>query len=126
MITGYTSGIFDLFHSGHRNYLLACKELCDFLIVGVDSDYRAKILKGDARPIDDLLTRLKYVSVYCDYAFEKIGKSDVYINKYHPDICFRSSDNMMKIHKKDNKIICIPYTEGISTSILISQYLLRN
>lgn len=126
MIIGYTSGIFDLFHQGHKNYLLACKKSCDFLIVGVDSDYRAKILKGDNRPIDDISTRLKHVSVYCDYTFEKIEQSGVYIKKYHPDVFFRSNDNMIKNRKKNHKIIYIPYTDGVSTSMLISQYLILN
>ncbi|WP_117261674.1 adenylyltransferase/cytidyltransferase family protein [Klebsiella pneumoniae] len=126
MIIGYTSGVFDLFHHGHRNYLLACKELCDFLIVGVDSNYRAKILKGDARPIDDISTRLKSVSVYCDYAFEKIEQSSVYINKYHPEVLFRSTDNVMGAHKINNKTLYIPYTEGVSTSMLISKRLMLN
>ncbi|WP_420890481.1 adenylyltransferase/cytidyltransferase family protein [Enterobacter chengduensis] len=126
MIIGYTSGVFDLFHQGHKNYLLTCKELCDFLIVGVDSNYRAKILKGDTRPIDDISTRLKSVSVYCDYAFEKIEHSGVYINKYHPEVFFRSRDNIMNAHKINNKTIYIPYTEGVSTSILIAQRLILN
>lgn len=126
MIIGYTSGIFDLFHQGHKNYLLACKELCDFLIVGVDSNYRAKILKGDTRPIDDISTRLKSVSVYCDYAFEKIEQSGVYINKYHPEVFFRSRDNIMNARKINSKTIYIPYTEGVSTSMLISQRLILN
>ncbi|WP_419721192.1 adenylyltransferase/cytidyltransferase family protein [Pectobacterium aroidearum] len=121
MLIGYTSGIFDLFHIGHKNYLLACKESCDFLIVGVDSNHRTKNLKGDSRPIDDILIRLKYVGLYCDYAFEKKEESDVYIRKYQPDIFFRSSGNMIKTHKKNHKTIYIPYTERVSTSMLISQ-----
>lgn len=126
MIIGYTSGIFDLFHQGHKNYLMACKKSCDFLIVGVDSDYRAKILKGDNRPIDDIFTRINHVNVYCDYAFEKIEQSDIYINKYHPDVFFRSSDNMTKNQNKSHKIIYIPYTDGVSTSMSISQSLILN
>jgi len=126
MIIGYTSGIFDLFHQGHKNYWMACKKSCDFLIVRVDSDYRAKILKGGNRPIDDIFTRINHVNVYCDYAFEKIEQSDIYINKYHPDVFFRSSDNMTKNQNKSHKIIYIPYTDGVSTSMLISQSLILN
>lgn len=37
-VVGITSGCFDLFHFYHLRYLERCKALCDFLIVGVDSD----------------------------------------------------------------------------------------
>lgn len=37
-VVGVTSGCFDLFHFYHLRYLERCKALCDFLIVGVDSD----------------------------------------------------------------------------------------
>lgn len=37
-IVGITSGCFDLLHFYHLRYLERCKALCDFLIVGVDSD----------------------------------------------------------------------------------------
>ena len=113
MIIGYTSGIFDLFHQGHKNYLLACRKACDFLIVGVDSNYRAKILKGYSRPIDDISTRIKHVNTHCDYAFEKLEPSDVYINKYHPDVFFRSTDNIIITNIKNNKTINITYNRGV-------------
>ncbi|TEE83062.1 hypothetical protein IPC1494_32785 [Pseudomonas aeruginosa] len=39
---GYTSGVFDLFHQGHKIYLEKCKTLCDTLIIGVDDDSLVK------------------------------------------------------------------------------------
>ena len=44
-LVGVTSGCFDLLHYYHLRYFERCKALCDFLIVGVDSDllvYRNK------------------------------------------------------------------------------------
>ncbi|WP_392440368.1 hypothetical protein [Edwardsiella piscicida] len=118
--------MFLIFHQGHVNYLLACGKLCDFLIVGVDSNYRVKQLKGDFRPIDDIHTRLSSVAMYCDYSFEKKSPSKTYIEKYHPNILFRSTENRKKNHEKHDNVIYIPYTLGISTSILISKLNYRN
>lgn len=42
---GYTSGVFDLFHQGHKLYLEKCKTLCDTLIIGVDDDSLVKTNK---------------------------------------------------------------------------------
>lgn len=119
MKIGYTSGIFDLFHEGHKNYLSSCRKLCDFLVVGVDSDYRTKQLKGNDRPIDNIERRLKNVSFHCDYAFEKIKSSDEYIKTYRANIFFRSTDNQ-KHGNIDMHTIYIQYTKGVSTTLLIS------
>ncbi|EJU9788322.1 adenylyltransferase/cytidyltransferase family protein, partial [Vibrio vulnificus] len=45
MIIGYTSGVFDMFHIGHSNFLEECRKYCDILYVAVDSDNRVKVLK---------------------------------------------------------------------------------
>jgi len=44
------NGCFDLLHVGHLRYLQAAKELGDVLIVGLNSDRQARLLKGDGRP----------------------------------------------------------------------------
>jgi rfaE bifunctional protein nucleotidyltransferase chain/domain len=44
------NGCFDLFHVGHLRYLLAAADLTDVLVVGINSDARARELKGEGRP----------------------------------------------------------------------------
>lgn len=46
-----TTGVFDILHDGHLNYLLASKNAGDILVVGIDSDKLVKKNKGDSRPI---------------------------------------------------------------------------
>ena len=44
------NGCFDLIHVGHIRYLTAAKELGGMLVVGVNSDCQARVLKGEGRP----------------------------------------------------------------------------
>jgi len=47
----FVTGIFDLLHIEHLNFLLAAKKLGGRLVVGIESDIRTKLLKGPSRPI---------------------------------------------------------------------------
>jgi len=48
---GFTCGSFDLLHAGHVQYLGAARELCDRLIVAVNSDASVSRYKSPLRPI---------------------------------------------------------------------------
>ena len=61
-----TNGCFDLLHPGHVDYLEKAKALGDLLFVAVNDDASVRRLKGDARPINPLSTRMKMlVSLAC-------------------------------------------------------------
>ena len=45
------NGIFDLFHVGHLRYLQGARALADQLVVAVNSDRSARVLKGPGRPV---------------------------------------------------------------------------
>jgi glycerol-3-phosphate cytidylyltransferase len=56
----YLPGVFDMFHIGHLNIIRNARGLCDRLIVGVVSDERAEIAKGQP-PVVPLAERLEIV-----------------------------------------------------------------
>lgn len=37
-VVGFTCGSYDLFHAGHNLMLKECRELCDYLIIGLQTD----------------------------------------------------------------------------------------
>lgn len=65
------SGVFDLFHHEHANYLRAAKKAGNILVVAVESNARTRELKGKNRPVHDEAKRLTAVLNVpgVDYAF---------------------------------------------------------
>ena len=72
IVIGYTSGTFDLFHIGHLNILKRCREQCDKLIVGVNTDQNV-ISRGKPPCVIPLEQRLEIVKSikFVDIAFAK-------------------------------------------------------
>jgi len=58
----FTSGVFDILHAGHVHYLQKASEICDILVVGVNSDSSVKKYKGDLRPIINEQQRAEVVA----------------------------------------------------------------
>jgi D-beta-D-heptose 7-phosphate kinase / D-beta-D-heptose 1-phosphate adenosyltransferase len=54
----FTNGCFDIIHPGHIAYMKQAKGLGDRLIVAVNTDASVKRLKGEKRPINDLVHRM--------------------------------------------------------------------
>ncbi len=61
------TGFFDLLHQEHINFLRAAKSAGEVLIVAVESDERARVLKGEGRPIETQSIRLDHLTPYADY-----------------------------------------------------------
>lgn len=57
-----TNGVFDVFHRGHSDFLSACAEKGDYLIVGVNQDHSVRKLKGADRPLHSFSARASVVA----------------------------------------------------------------
>jgi glycerol-3-phosphate cytidylyltransferase len=127
--TGYTTGVFDLFHIGHLNILKSAKKLCDCLIVGVSTDDLVESYKGK-RPIFPFNERLEIISsikfVDVAVAQESLDKVAAW-EKYKFDALFHGDDwkgtplyvkieNHLSKHGVD--IVFLSHTEGVSTTML--------
>lgn len=123
--TVITFGTFDLFHIGHLNILRRAKSLGDRLIVGVSTD-ALNYSKKHVYPVYCQQDRLEIVSsiIFVDGVFfeESLEKKSEYIKQFSADILVMGSDWTGKFDFCEKecgcKVIYLPRTEGISTSML--------
>lgn len=72
---GFTCGAFDLCHAGHMLMFRECKEVCDYLVVGLHADPSFD-RQGKNRPIMDvaerriLLEGIRYIDEIIEYRTE--------------------------------------------------------
>ena len=77
MKTGFTCSTFDLFHAGHIMMLKEAKSICDYLIVGLQTDPTVDRPDTKNKPVQTLFERFvqlqacKYVDEIVPYTTEK-------------------------------------------------------
>lgn len=129
-----TSGCFDILHKGHIKILQEAKKLGDILIVCLSSDEQIKYLKGNDRPINQLLDRLELLKSidYIDYIIpyqEKDYKNektlDDYMCKINPYYWVKGDDyseiNIRKLHPSLKNIKLIELENNVSSTIIINK-----
>jgi D-glycero-D-manno-heptose 1,7-bisphosphate phosphatase len=130
---GFTSGVFDLVHVGHLDYLLQSKKVCDRLVVAINSDASVRSNKGPRRPIvpaeqrAELIAGLKPVDLA--FVFEELNNNlnievcrpDVYIKAGDYDISRLSSAPLIQAYGGSVKLI--PLVNSTSTSDTIESIL---
>lgn len=132
---GYTSGVFDILHAGHVDYLEQAKSHCDILVVGVNSDSSVKQYKDPGRPIIDERERAKVVSALSvvDYVFifnERNNQTNISILK--PDRYIKAGDydkasltSAPLIEAYGGSVVLIPVQYQTSTSDIIDRVISR-
>lgn len=129
----YTGGTFDLFHSGHVNFLSRCKILADEVVVSLNSDQFIYNYKG-FKPFHSFEERKLILNscVYCDRVVCNTGNNDSTeaIEKVQPHIIAIGTDWATKdyysqmgftqewLDIRDIVMVYIPYTKDVSSTII--------
>ena len=125
---GAANGVFDLYHAGHASMLQKARLLCDFLIVLVNSDKSAQLLKGEERPFCSLQQRMQVLSnaEVCDMvvSFDEETACQV-IQKIRPHILFKGKQHRLDgvpeavtMNNVGGQIYYLPVECNVSTSLL--------
>jgi len=127
----FTNGCFDIIHNGHINYLRKAKKLGDILIVGVNSDFSARKIKGEKRPIINEKDRAKLIAnfEFVDYVliFNETTPKRI-ISMINPDVLVKGGDYNVEdiVGKEYAKIVkTVPHEDRYSTSQIIKEIIKR-
>lgn len=126
---GYTQGVFDMFHIGHLNLLNHAKELCETLIVGVNSDQLVNEYKG-ITPIIDENDRLAIIqnikAVDNALVVNTLDKKEIHQlipfdaifigNDWMGNARWKQTENELK--PMGAEVVYLQHTNGISSTIL--------
>ena len=134
MKIGYLPGVFDLLHQGHINIINKTIDACDVTIIGIHTDDFVAHYKR--RPIQTEKERLEAVQNYFGSricALEVVGSNHFeVIKKHNITHIFHGTDWELTSYKKQIRyyedgldklnitIELIPYTDGISTTMIVS------
>ncbi|HLR00828.1 MAG TPA: PfkB family carbohydrate kinase [Sphingobacterium sp.] len=130
----FTNGCFDIFHSGHVNYLRKAKELGDILIVAINKDDSVSRLKGENRPVNKLKDRvsileaLSCVDYIIPFGKENEDNPKQLIEMLQPDIYVKGNDYKQKklkekaaLEKAACEIHFLPMVPHQSTTKIINR-----
>lgn len=128
---GFTSGVFDLLHPGHVEYLAQAKSKCDLLVVGLNSDSSVRSYKGPKRPLNDENFRARVLagldSVDFIFIFSERRNAEN-IKALKPNLYIKAGDyskaeltSAPEVEAYGGQIEIIPSVEAFSTTDIIER-----
>src|SRR5258708_1722744 len=91
------TGVFDILHQEHTNFLQKAKQLGGILVVGIESDERVRKMKGEGRPLHTLPIRIKNLEAL-QIADEVFGlPKDFSTPEHHNQLIAEVSPNFLAI-----------------------------
>lgn len=122
---GLVQGSWDLFHLGHLKYIKKAKELCDYLIIAMDSDEKIRKRKGNGRPIvpeNERQEFIKLLEIADDVVIKGVEeKKWGLIKEVKPDVLIAIRDNytdeqITKLEDYCGRVAILPRQSESSTS----------
>lgn len=127
----FTNGCFDILHIGHVRYLKKSAEFGDVLIIGLNSDFSVKRLKGNSRPVNCEMDRAELLSELCFVDYVVIFDEDTpekLLDEIKPDIYTKGADYTLDtlpeaktVLKNGGRVEFINLVEGKSTTNIIKK-----
>jgi rfaE bifunctional protein nucleotidyltransferase chain/domain len=128
-------GVFDLLHPGHVRLVEQARAFGDILVVGIQSDARAREKKGPSRPVTPAAERAETVSALAAVDFVVVLGGDEqaereFIAQLAPDVLVQgraaapgknAAAEIIAAQGSEAKVIQIPPEPGHSTSRLIGR-----
>ena len=127
------TGFFDLLHAEHIKFLKKAKTAGDILVVAVESDARARKIKGEGRPIETQSIRCQNIAQYADFVialaddfdhFEAYAslmasvRPDIYAVSSHTDF---QPNKALLTEKYGGKLVVVhEFNSKISTTQIIN------
>ncbi len=125
----FTNGCFDILHAGHVDYLERARSKGDVLIVGLNSDWSVRVLKGTNRPINPAHARARVLSAlemvdYIVYFGEMTPES--LLKEIRPHILVKGSDykeEEIAGRQYARQVLRMPLVKGYSTTEIVKRIL---
>jgi D-beta-D-heptose 7-phosphate kinase/D-beta-D-heptose 1-phosphate adenosyltransferase len=120
----FTNGVFDILHTGHFELLAEAKSLGDKLVVGINSDASVKRLKGEDRPINNAVKRVRQLEILPWVDRVVLFSDDTpyeLIKKLKPNIIVKGGDYTVEqvVGHDLADVHLVPTVEGYSTTQII-------
>jgi len=120
----FTNGVFDILHTGHFELLAEAKSLGDKLVVGINSDASVKRLKGEDRPINDVVKRIRQLEILPWVDRVVLFSDDTpyeLIKKLKPHVIVKGGDYTVEqvVGHDLAEVHLVPTVEGYSTTQII-------